>query len=382
MGIVPKKVSQNRRQIIWGMIILGLLVSLSFLVYGLVILRKDGTNQAKNWIQFSSNIGTLVGVVFAAWGVYLTQSHFVVAYNREKRDREQVALYYLQQSCHRIKKKLLDIQSIPPTNEEQEKQDEYHVDTKIHEPDAYNVIEDNIHKLTKLFPGDISGEERYEIIKHQGIVKDIEDLGRVWNRNKNKYPIESTSGNDEFEAILFDLIKRTDDRINELSTMSVDPLSARSDDRSTLGASDHTDSNMLVGGDSLATTEGIVERETTYTPRMYKAGGFLLMLSGVIGTIVGVGLLITSDSISMLGLSGLGTATVGIIVLVFSIIEFAGGASAYRGQNWYGSITAGVLGLVTIFTLPLDLIGTLLIALGEGEFDRKEEVEEEPELMK
>ena len=114
---------------------------------------------------------------------------------------------------------------------------------------------------------------------------------------------------------------------------------------------------------------------------MYKAGGFLLMLAGVVGAIVGLGLLITSAGVPMLGLSGLGAATVGGIVLVFSIIEFAGGVSAYRGRNWYGSMTAGVLGLVTIFTLPLDLIGTLLIALGEGEFDREEEVEKEPEMI-
>ncbi|WP_231185943.1 hypothetical protein [Haladaptatus sp. DYF46] len=38
-------------------------------------------------------------------------------------------------------------------------------------------------------------------------------------------------------------------------------------------------------------------------------------------------------------------------------------------------MTAGVLGLVTFFTLPLDLIGTFLIALGEGQFDHAEEEE-------
>ncbi|WP_139136026.1 hypothetical protein [Haladaptatus sp. W1] len=129
----------------------------------------------------------------------------------------------------------------------------------------------------------------------------------------------------------------------------------------------------------MATTERVVERETTYTPRTYRAGGFLLMLAGIIGVIVGLGLLITSASLEVLGLSGLGGAVLAGIVLVFSIIEFAGGWSAYNGHNWYGSMTAGVLGLVTFFTLPLDLIGTVLIALGEGQFDHEEEemVEEE-----
>jgi hypothetical protein len=132
----------------------------------------------------------------------------------------------------------------------------------------------------------------------------------------------------------------------------------------------------------MATTERVVEREVAYTPRTYKAGGFLLMLAGVIGAIVGLGLLITSAGISLLGLSGLGAATAGGVVLVFSVIEFAGGVSAYRGHNWYGSMTAGVLGLVTFFTLPLDLIGTLLIALGEGQFDQEEKEMVEEEVTK
>jgi len=129
----------------------------------------------------------------------------------------------------------------------------------------------------------------------------------------------------------------------------------------------------------MATTDRVTEREITYTPRTYKAGGFLLMLAGVIGAIVGLGLLITSAGISLFGLSGLAAAIAGGVVLVFSVIEFAGGASAYRGRNWYGSMTAGVLGLVTFFTLPLDLMGTFLIALGEGQFDhaREEELREE-----
>ena len=119
----------------------------------------------------------------------------------------------------------------------------------------------------------------------------------------------------------------------------------------------------------------VTEREITYTPRTYKAGGFLLMLAGVIGAIVGLGLLIASAGTSVLGLSGLAAAIAGGVVLVFSIIEFTGGASAYRGHNWYGSMTAGVLGLVTFFTLPLDLMGTFLIALGEGQFDHAKEAE-------
>jgi len=107
----------------------------------------------------------------------------------------------------------------------------------------------------------------------------------------------------------------------------------------------------------------------SYTPRVYRAGGFLMMLAGVIGTIVGLGLLVSSSAGGIAALGPLATAVAGGVALVFSVIEFAGGAQAFRGRNWYGSMTAAMLGLVTFFTLPLDLVGAFLIALGEGEFE-------------
>ncbi|MFB6130737.1 MAG: hypothetical protein ABEJ28_07960 [Salinigranum sp.] len=112
-----------------------------------------------------------------------------------------------------------------------------------------------------------------------------------------------------------------------------------------------------------------VEVETSFTDRTHKAGGFLLMLAGVIGAIVGLGMLIAAAGGGAFGFGPLVAGALGGIVLVFSVIEFAGGWSAYDGQNWYGSMTAAILGLVTFFTLPLDLIGAILIALGEGTFE-------------
>ncbi|MFB6253667.1 MAG: hypothetical protein ABEI06_03565 [Halobacteriaceae archaeon] len=113
---------------------------------------------------------------------------------------------------------------------------------------------------------------------------------------------------------------------------------------------------------------------TDFTHRTHRAGGFLLMLAGVIGAIVGLGMLVSAAAAGgMLNISPTITATVGGVVLVFSVIEFVGGWAGYKGSNWYGSMTAAVLGIVTLFTLPLDLIGSILIALGEGHFDRTEE---------
>lgn len=96
-----------------------------------------------------------------------------------------------------------------------------------------------------------------------------------------------------------------------------------------------------------------------------------MILAGVIGAITSLGLLVSSGTgeSALLGLSPTAGAIVSAIILVFSVIEFLGGVSAYKGRNWYASMTAGVLGFVTIFTFPLDLVGIILIALGEGEFD-------------
>jgi len=115
-----------------------------------------------------------------------------------------------------------------------------------------------------------------------------------------------------------------------------------------------------------------------YTDRAHRAGGFLLILGGIIGTITGlVTLMYAASRPSLFGFTSVTVAVVGGIVLVFSIIEFAGGWSAYRARNWYGSLTAGVLGIVTGVSMPLAIIGTLLIALSEGQFDRHEEMEVE-----
>lgn len=108
-----------------------------------------------------------------------------------------------------------------------------------------------------------------------------------------------------------------------------------------------------------------------FTDRTYKAGGVLLLIAGVIGAIVGLGMLLGSTTGSVFGLNPPTAALLGGVMLVFSVIEFGGGILAYRGSNWYGSMTAAILGLVTVFTLPLDLIGTILIALGEDHFDQQ-----------
>ncbi|MFB6079522.1 MAG: hypothetical protein ABEJ81_00745 [Haloferacaceae archaeon] len=106
-----------------------------------------------------------------------------------------------------------------------------------------------------------------------------------------------------------------------------------------------------------------------FTHRTHRAGGVLLMIAGVIGAVVGLGFLLGATAGTVFGLAASTAALVGGVMLVFSVIEFGGGVLASRGHNWYGSLTAAVLGIVTFFTLPLDLVGTVLVALGEGHFE-------------
>ncbi len=111
---------------------------------------------------------------------------------------------------------------------------------------------------------------------------------------------------------------------------------------------------------------------TAFSYRTYKAGGVLLMIAGVIGSIVGLALLfgpaLFGVTLRLLGIGGL-AAAFGGVVLVFSVIEFAGGYVAYEGRSWYASIVGAVLGMVTGITLPLTIVGAVLIALGEGQFE-------------
>jgi len=104
------------------------------------------------------------------------------------------------------------------------------------------------------------------------------------------------------------------------------------------------------------------------------------MLSGVISAIVGLAFLIAgaTGGTGILGvtLSPLLAGIVGDYVVVFAVIEFGAGALAYRGHNGYGSMTGGILGLLGLVTLPLDLVGIVLVALGEGDFDSR--ASEEP----
>lgn len=47
------------------------------------------------------------------------------------------------------------------------------------------------------------------------------------------------------------------------------------------------------------------------------------------------------------GASAIVMAALGVVVLIFSVIEFGGGIAAFEGRSWYGSMIGGILGIVT-----------------------------------
>lgn len=106
------------------------------------------------------------------------------------------------------------------------------------------------------------------------------------------------------------------------------------------------------------------------SPRTRRAGGVTLILASVVGVLVGLGLLVATAAGGVLGLLTARTAvSLGVIILVASVLEFLGGWAAYRGRHWYGSMACAVLGLSTLFAFPIALVGTLLVALSEDEFE-------------
>lgn len=111
------------------------------------------------------------------------------------------------------------------------------------------------------------------------------------------------------------------------------------------------------------------------TPRAHKAGGFILMLDGVIGAVVGLGLLVLAAAgggSAVPGLTGLSVLPAGLaggVLLVVSVIEAAGGRAAYHGRNWYASMAAGVLALTLgSITFVLGFLGVFLVAISEDHF--------------
>ncbi|MFB6178677.1 MAG: hypothetical protein ABEI77_03005 [Halorientalis sp.] len=112
----------------------------------------------------------------------------------------------------------------------------------------------------------------------------------------------------------------------------------------------------------------------TFTHRTHRAGGFLLVLAGIISAIIGLGLLMAAASggLAAVGASSFVTGLIGGYVLVFGAIEFIAGVLAYYGEDWYVSMAGGILGMAGLVTLPLDLVGIILVALGEGQFEHPE----------
>lgn len=136
---------------------------------------------------------------------------------------------------------------------------------------------------------------------------------------------------------------------------------------------------------------------SNYSERTHRAGGLLLMLSGVITATTSLAMLVVAgdgkvsvpanriaefDALfeGLLGVEKLFSsfiytvppwviAAVAAFSLVISVLLLLGGASSYRGKNWYASMTTGVLGLTVLHTFPLTIVAVILISLAEGRFD-------------
>lgn len=106
-----------------------------------------------------------------------------------------------------------------------------------------------------------------------------------------------------------------------------------------------------------------------FTHRIHRVGGVLLVIAGVIGAMIGLGIALAGLVQPIAGLEPLTTGVLGGVVLMIGVVQVLGGRLAYQGRSWYGGMVAGLLGLAMLATAPLTLLGVVLIALGESQFD-------------
>ncbi|MEM2943591.1 MAG: zinc ribbon domain-containing protein [Methanomassiliicoccales archaeon] len=111
-------------------------------------------------------------------------------------------------------------------------------------------------------------------------------------------------------------------------------------------------------------------------------GGVLIIISGLMGVIVGLSLAVLSGEIMEMiedmygpdivaGLEGILTAC-GVIWFIIGLIAVIGGIFAIRRKKWGFAVVGGVLALLTIgpwlLGSILGLIGLILVAISRNEF--------------
>lgn len=125
------------------------------------------------------------------------------------------------------------------------------------------------------------------------------------------------------------------------------------------------------GGQSRAADEPLDERGTIYSPRTRRAGGTLLLLTGSLGTLLGVGLLSYAALGGFAGVPPVTIALFALPTLLVGVGQMYGGWIAWRGRRWRVAMAIGVVGLLfspNPVLVPVKLVALVLLAISEDQF--------------
>lgn len=117
----------------------------------------------------------------------------------------------------------------------------------------------------------------------------------------------------------------------------------------------------------------LTERETVYSPRTRRAGGGLLLLTGGLGALLGVALLVYA---AIGGFAGVPPETVALFALPTLLVggvQLYGGWVAWRGRRWRVAMATGVVGLLfspNPVLIPVKVVALVLLAISEDQFVR------------
>lgn len=132
-----------------------------------------------------------------------------------------------------------------------------------------------------------------------------------------------------------------------------------------------TDSSNEPDGTTPQAHRASATGEAVYSPRLRRAGGALLLLTGALGALLGLGLL---GYAVLGGFAGVPPVTIALFALPTLLgggIQLYGGWTAWQGRRWRVAVAAGVVGLLfspNPVLIPVKVVALAFLGLSEDQF--------------
>lgn len=192
------RIGNNRQLIIAVTILTGLLVMvLSGLVYGLLVFMVEDTTAGGQIVQIASQTGTLLGVLIAALGIYISRNNISDAYKRQLQTDEEIAMSFVKRACEGVSE---EIEWIGRRSEPAEFNGEYFTKDISSYHSHYQKIERYVNGLDSAFIDELTGKERYHLVKHAMLFERAQHLKTEWDNCKYNYIIYTGAETNSFET--------------------------------------------------------------------------------------------------------------------------------------------------------------------------------------